>query len=136
MLCSSRIPSQRELSKKLTSVLEHSFPIYELYILAFRSDTGATVLMVASLFMAWFTLNAIYETTSRLIWSFARDNGFLFSRFIGEVNPKLDVPVWAILLNGFVVLVAGCIYLASTTGKYLYEPLAIRTRLLPPSAYS
>jgi len=91
------------------------FPIYELYILAFRSDTGATVLMVASLIMVWFTLNAIYETTSRLIWSFARDDGFLFSRFLGKVNPKLDVPVWAILLNGFVVLVAGCIYLGSTT---------------------
>lgn len=67
--------------------------------------------------MSWFTLNAIYETTSRLIWSFARDNGFLFSSVIGEVDAKLDVPVWAIIFNGVVVLIAGCVYVGSSTGK-------------------
>lgn len=55
------------------------------------------------------------RSASRLTWAFARDDAMAFSRFISRIHPKLDVPVWALIFNDFVVFVLSCISLGSTT---------------------
>lgn len=67
------------------------------------------------LVIALFALNACQEVTSRLTWSFARDNAILGSKLLDRVHPRLQVPVWALLANAFVVLIIGCVYVGSTT---------------------
>lgn len=64
---------------------------------------------------AFFAVNGCQQTASRLTWSFARDDGILFSRYIKVIHSSLLVPVWALLFNAFVVFLMGCIYLASST---------------------
>jgi len=72
---------------------------------------------VLGIVLSFFILNAIQETSSRLLWSFARDNGMVFSQKFGEINPRFDVPVNALLLSWFILVIWGCIHLASSTGK-------------------
>lgn len=61
------------------------------------------------------SLILLMQTASRLTWSFARDNALLGSRYIGHIHPILEVPVWALVVNGAVIFIIGCIYLGSTT---------------------
>jgi choline transport protein len=56
-----------------------------------------------------------FQTASRLTWAFGRDDAVIFSRQIGKMNHRLEVPVNALLANSILVLILGCVYLASTT---------------------
>lgn len=63
------------------------------------------------------TLHAINQTSSRLTWSFARDNGLIFPNLLARMNTKWQVPVYSLLLNHICVGLIGLLYLASSTGK-------------------
>lgn len=93
----------------------YRFPIYEIWYQATRSRTAATVFMVILLVAAVVALIAALQTSSRLTWSFARDNALVGSSLIGSIHPKLGVPVWALLANSAVVSLIGCVYLGSST---------------------
>lgn len=99
------------------------YPIYELWLQAIRSDTGTTVLFVATMLSGCIGLIAMQQTSSRLTWSFARDNALVYSSRLSKVHAKLHVPVEALLVNAVVVLLIGCLYLASTTGTFTFPPL-------------
>lgn len=86
----------------------------------FRSTTGTVVYVVLLMVMTIFVLNAIQETSSRLAWSFARDNGLIFSSKLAQMHPRLEVPVWSLLLTWFLLVVCGCIFVASKTGAYFH----------------
>ena len=57
------------------------------------------------------------QTSSRLTWSFARDDALVFSKHIKRMGDRLGVPVWALLFNAFWLFVIGCIFLVSTSGE-------------------
>jgi choline transport protein len=76
----------------------------------------ATAFICIAIVMAVFILNAIQETSSRLAWSFARDNGLIFSKQLSQIHPRLQVPVYALLLTYGLLAFCGCIFVASTTG--------------------
>lgn len=97
-----------------------SVPIYEIWYQATRSGAAATVFIVMLMMLALFALNAIVEVSSRLTWAFARDNALFGSRFLGEVHPKLQVPVWALVANAGVIFIIGCIYLGSSTAFHAF----------------
>ena len=63
----------------------------------------------------FFTVNAGQQTTSRLLWSFGRDNGFICSKYFARVSTTWEVPIWCLIFNAFWVMVEGCIYIGSTT---------------------
>lgn len=65
--------------------------------------------------MALFSLIGCQQTSSRLTWAFARDNGLLFSPYIAHMNQQLGVPVNALHVNAAAVAVIGFIFLGSTT---------------------
>jgi choline transport protein len=71
--------------------------------------------MVLLFIAATVALIAVQQTASRLTWSLGRDNALLGSEFLSRVHPTLKVPVWALLLNGFIVFIIGFIYLGSST---------------------
>jgi choline transport protein len=96
------------------AILESPVPIFGIFLQATGSQNGATAMTVFLLLTGYFALNATIQTASRLTWSFARDEGLVFSKQLGHIHPSLGVPVWALLANAFVVFIMGCIYLGST----------------------
>lgn len=93
---------------------------FEINRAAMRSDAAATVFLAFSIVLAFFVLNAIFQTSTRITWSFARDDGLLFSKVFQKVHPTLDSPVNATLLNWATTAICGCIFLGSSTGKSLH----------------
>ncbi|KEF53879.1 uncharacterized protein A1O9_10281 [Exophiala aquamarina CBS 119918] len=75
----------------------------------------ATVLACGGIFMAFFALNAVQETASRLTWSFARDNGLVFSTHLQRIHPRWQVPVWSLFITWGILAIYGCIFLGSST---------------------
>ncbi|KAI5459483.1 amino acid/polyamine transporter I [Mariannaea sp. PMI_226] len=98
-------------------VLENAtgVPIYEIWLQATRSRVAATIFVVALLLIALFALNACQEVASRLTWAFARDNALLGSSSLASVHPRLQVPVWSLIVNATVIFIIGCIYLGSSS---------------------
>lgn len=72
--------------------------------------------MAALLIVSLTALNAIKQTSSCLTWSFGRNDALAFSKFISHVHLSLEVPVYALLLNGFAGVLIGFLFLVSSTG--------------------
>lgn len=94
-------------------------PLYEIWERATNSKAFATTFIGVLMPVTIIGINACVQTSSRLTWSFARDNAIAFSSIFQKVHPHLNVPVYALLLNFFLLFICGCIYLASSTGKFL-----------------
>lgn len=90
---------------------------FEINRQALRSDSGAVVILILSIIMTFFILNAVLQTASRLTWALAKDDALIFSSTLQKVHPGLGVPVSSLLVNTASMALCGCIYLASSTGK-------------------
>ncbi|KAJ5342271.1 hypothetical protein N7541_011395 [Penicillium brevicompactum] len=90
-------------------------PIYEIWNQATRSNIVPTVFICLLVLIAFFALNGCQQTASRLTWAFARDDALAFSKHLGIINPRFQVPIYALCANSAVVFIIGCIYLASST---------------------
>lgn len=62
-----------------------------------------------------FAIIGCHQTASRLTYSFARDNALFFSPKLSTVSETYGVPMFALLANGVVVAIIGCVYLGSTS---------------------
>lgn len=93
----------------------NSVPIYEIWNQATRSNIAPTVFICLLVLIAFFALNGCQQTASRLTWAFARDDALAFSKYLGIINPRFQVPIYALCANSAVVFIIGCIYLASST---------------------
>ena len=62
------------------------YPFMDIFLTATRSLGGATTMIALVLFIAAFATVAFVATTSRLIWSFARDRGFPGWRHVSKVG--------------------------------------------------
>lgn len=90
-------------------------PILDIYHQALRSDVGALCLGVLILLTACGCTISSHTWQARLCWSFSRDNGLPFSKYLSIVDPNLGVPLNAHLFSSVIVAVLGCLYLASST---------------------
>ncbi|KIW18243.1 hypothetical protein PV08_02531 [Exophiala spinifera] len=88
---------------------------FETMTQSLRSLSFATVLSCGGIVMAFFALNAVQETASRLTWSFARDNGLVFSTHLERIHPRWQVPVWSLFATWGILATCGCIFLGSST---------------------
>lgn len=75
---------------------------------------GATGLSALVLIITLFCSISITTAASRCTWAFARDKAIPLSRLWSHVNPKLEVPVWALMLTTVVQMLLGLINLGST----------------------
>ena len=98
-----------------TEVLQSTAPIFIIWKQGTQSAGGATAMCVLLIFTGCFCINATQQTSSRLTWALARDDGLIFSKQISKINTSLEVPVEALLFNATVVFVMGCVYLGSQT---------------------
>ncbi|GAA6008723.1 hypothetical protein JCM10207_001698 [Rhodosporidiobolus poonsookiae] len=99
----------------LDAALASELPFLEIIVQATNSRACGVVLMVAFLVCLWVSANSVHHATSRLIWSFARDNGLPFSPRIARISPTFHVPILPLLLSGVGVTILGALYCASTT---------------------
>jgi choline transport protein len=88
-------------------------PILDIYYQALGSRAGATCLGVLIFFTACGCTISAQTWQTRLCWSFARDNGLPFSKWLAIVDPKLGVPLNAHLFSSFWVALLGILYLVS-----------------------
>lgn len=89
------------------------YPIFDIFHQALQSTAGAVCLGVLILFTATGCTISSHTWQARLCWSFSRDNGLPFSKYLSIVDPKLGVPLNAHLFSSFWVAVLGCLYLIS-----------------------
>ncbi|KUL86450.1 hypothetical protein ZTR_08132 [Talaromyces verruculosus] len=87
------------------SVLESQtgFPFIQIFYNSVRSIAGATVMGAIVLILTWACATGIITSASRMTWAFARDRGTPFSRILGKVDPRTQVPIIAV---GVVVAIA------------------------------
>ncbi|EAU32129.1 predicted protein [Aspergillus terreus NIH2624] len=71
------------------------YPIYYIWEKATQSPAAATVFMAATFVVSCVALNAVHQTSSRLTWSFARDEALFFSRKLVSLSmPSSDQRSW------------------------------------------
>ncbi|KAE8146793.1 amino acid transporter [Aspergillus avenaceus] len=107
------IYSYKDVAESLAT--KTGFPIYTIWEKSTNSPTAATIFLSALFLTSFIALNGVHQTTSRLTWSFARDDALFFSSFLGRISPAYHVPVYAILLDGLAVLLVGVVYVCSST---------------------
>lgn len=117
-LLSSQYSSSNGPMRGRANVENGSFVAFEVWSQALRSLTGTAAFSIAGIVLAWFMTNAIYQTTSRLTVAFARDNAMVGSKLLASTNPWLEAPLNALLFDWFIVTLFGCLFLASSVGKF------------------
>ncbi|KAK6465117.1 amino acid/polyamine transporter I [Scheffersomyces coipomensis] len=88
-------------------------PILDIFYQALGNKAGATCLGVLIFLTACGCTISCHTWQCRLCWSFARDNGLPFSKYLSIVHPKLGIPLNAHLFSEFWVALLGLLYLAS-----------------------
>lgn len=90
-------------------------PILQLYYQALDNKAGAIVLETLLLVTGMGCQIACHTWQSRLAWAFSRDRGMPGHQWLSQVNPTLDVPLYAHSVSCFIVGLLGLLYLGSTT---------------------
>ncbi|AET37961.1 Hnm1p Ecym_2212 [Eremothecium cymbalariae DBVPG len=111
--CIAMFFSIRDLDGILSSTT--GAPILDIYYQASGSKACAIVLGSLVLLTSFTCVTSCHTWQARLCWSFARDNGFPYSRIWAKVNTELGVPLNAHLLSCAVISLLGVLYLASST---------------------
>ena len=83
---------------------------------ATNTPIAGTIFMASLFTISCVAINAVHQTASRMTWSFARDDALFGSRWLGVVHEELNVPIYALVVNGVVVLLVGIVYVCSSTG--------------------
>lgn len=103
--------------KDLGAILKSGtgLPILDIYYQALNNKAGAVCLGVLIFLCACGCTISAHTWQARLCWSFSRDNGLPFSKYLSTIDPNLGVPLNAHLFSAFWVAVLGCLYMASST---------------------
>lgn len=80
-----------------------------------RSDALFNIAMTAVLGTMYIASVAAMTSWNRLYWSFSRANGLPFSRFTAKLSGSDHIPVNALIVNFFMVIVLGAIGIGSLT---------------------
>lgn len=88
-------------------------PLLTIIYQATNSKAGSVALLMFPVVSMCFTAVGILCASSRTTQALAADGGLAFSGFFASETPRFNVPVPAITLNTFFVIVFGCIYLGS-----------------------
>ncbi|OJI96686.1 hypothetical protein ASPVEDRAFT_78444 [Aspergillus versicolor CBS 583.65] len=85
-------------------------PLLQILIDTTRNKAGAICLLMLPLVCLIFALLSVMTTSSRMM-----DGGLPASRFFAKVHPTLKLPLNALILTVIVVIIFGCLFLASTS---------------------
>lgn len=93
-------------------------PILDIFYQALQNKVGALCLGTLILLTGTGCTISSHTWQARLCWSFSRDNGLPFSKYLSIIDPNLGVPLNAHLFSSVIVAILGCLYLASSTAFY------------------
>lgn len=91
------------------------FPFIQIFADSVKNVAGATTMVAIVLALTWACAIGITTTASRMTWSFARDRGTPFSRWISKVDPRTQVPVVAVGVVTLFAALLTLIYVGSYT---------------------
>jgi amino acid transporter len=91
-------------------------PVIEIFYHSTGSIAASSVLSTLIAVIALVCANSLMAEGSRAVYAFARDHGLPFSATLSKVNPKLKVPVFAIILTCLVQVAFNSIYFGTFTG--------------------
>ncbi|KAE8158134.1 amino acid permease-domain-containing protein [Aspergillus tamarii] len=90
------------------------FPFIHVFRQAVDNTAGATILVVIVLVLIVMITISSLASASRQTFAFARDNGLPFSNWLGEVNPRLHIPVNSIIVTCLFSMAMSLINIGST----------------------
>ncbi|KAL2353703.1 amino acid transporter [Cryomyces antarcticus] len=99
-----------------TATSSTGVPIIAIFYNSTNSVAGANCLTVLLTVICVFCAVALTAEGSRSVYAFARDRGLPFSDLWCKVEPKKQIPIFAILLTIFVQLAMNSIYFGTLTG--------------------
>ena len=102
----------------ITTTAESStgVPLIEIFYNSTQSVVGACFLSSLLVVITLICANALLAEGSRSLYAFARDKGLPFSNTIAKVEPRRQVPIYAILLACVVQMALNSIYFGTLTG--------------------
>jgi len=92
-------------------------PSLELFRQALNGNIGGACFMEFLIVaVAAGCLMSIHTWEARLLWSFSRDKGFIFHKYLSRVaSQPIGIPLWAHVFSTIWIGILGCLYLASST---------------------
>lgn len=100
------------------------YPIIQVIYGATGSKAATSVFMVMIILTGLVSMFSSLASVSRLTWAFAKDNGLPFSNFFGAVHPTLRIPLNALGLIAFIILLIQLINIGSTSALYAIVSLS------------
>jgi choline transport protein len=94
---------------------ETGFPFIQIFYNSVKTKGGAVAMGAIVLALTWACALGITTTASRMTWSFARDKGTPFSKYMSKVNPRTKVPNVAIIVVTVLAALLTLIYIGSYT---------------------
>jgi amino acid transporter len=100
-------------------------PLPSIILSAVGSSGGAFGLLVPLLVLAIMCGIGCTTAASRCTWAFARDGAIPGAKWWKKVNPKLDVPLNAMMLSMVVQILLGVIYFGSTAAFNAFSGVGV-----------
>ncbi|KAL9018130.1 MAG: hypothetical protein Q9185_004537 [Variospora sp. 1 TL-2023] len=99
------------------AVLEsrYPFPLAEIYRQVAGTKAGSVGLLFLACLPTFIASIGCLITSSRVVWTLARDRAMPFSHFFSHIDTSQRNPFRAIVVCGVFATVLGCIYVGSTT---------------------
>jgi choline transport protein len=94
---------------------ETGFPFIQIFYNSVNSVPGAVAMGAIVLVLTWACALGITTTASRMTWSFARDKGTPFSRFLSRVDTRTKVPINSVIVVSSLAALLTLIYIGSST---------------------
>ena len=91
------------------------FPFIQIFVNSVKSVPGAIAMVSIVLALTWACALGITTTSSRMTWSFARDNGTPFSRILSKVDQRTKVPIISAIVVTILAALLTLIYIGSDT---------------------
>ncbi|KAI1378114.1 putative GABA transporter [Hypoxylon crocopeplum] len=89
------------------------YPFLEVFQSGVNSTTGAVVMASVVLILAAASSVGVYAAASRMLWSFARDNGLPFSRHLVKLTKGSSLPIYAVFCTMGITSLISLIVLGS-----------------------
>jgi amino acid transporter len=100
-------------------------PVPTIIATAVGSQGGAFGLLIPLIVLAFICGIGCTTATSRCVWAFARDGAIPGSKWWKTVNPKLDVPLNAMMLSMAVQIILGVIYFGSSAAFNAFSGVGV-----------
>ncbi|KAF2500802.1 amino acid transporter [Lophium mytilinum] len=94
---------------------ESAAPYLTIVLSSTGSKAAAACISTTLLVNNFISTTSVIQVGSRIIWSFARDGGFIFPTFFAKVNTALACPLPAVVMSWAIGALVAILYLASST---------------------